>query len=237
MASPRSGCGRWRRAPPDGAPALAQREHGGGDEADDDDAGGVLRGGRQPEAEPRDHVIAVAAEAQDPRGPVEGQRDRRQGRCVVEREMPVVDGQEGDRQQRARERARPPVLQQAGRGHRGQDDRGRAEGRGGGPRDLEGLRGIACERAHRGGAAPEPAPEHAVDEVGVGGRVDEVARVVVVAEEPDRPRDEMRLLVDVVDQRQAAPESPEAQRERARGEGEQGEWPGGFAGAGHGRAN
>ena len=61
---------------------------------------------------------------------------------------------------------------------------------------------------------PYQAPSSEVREVRVGGRVDVVVRVPAVAEQADRARDEVRVLVGVVGVRQPVVDAPDPQAER-----------------------
>ena len=75
------------------------------------------------------------------------------------------------------------------------------------------LRRVGGEGVRDAGAAAVPDAEHEVHEVRVGGRVDVVVRVPVVAEQADRPGHEVRVLVGVVGVRQAVAVAPDAQQE------------------------
>ena len=112
--------------------------------------------------------------------------------------MAVEDGQEGEPEDRCRHQPHPPSEQPL-TGEVGQPHRDRAEDRGDHAGDDVYLRGVACVGAHDGVATPEPQLEHDVQDVAVGGRVEEVVGVEGVAEEGDRLGDEVRFLVDVVD--------------------------------------
>ncbi len=59
----------------------------------------------RPRPDARDQVVADAPFAQHARAAEQRQRERRERRHVVEREMGVEDGQEGDRLDRGSEQA------------------------------------------------------------------------------------------------------------------------------------
>ena len=160
-----------------------------------------------PSASAGDRVAAVAVVAVDRRDAQQREADRRQRRHVVERQVRVVHGQERDRQQRARDQP-GRAADQAAPGPRQQRDRARPEDRGDDPRGLEHARAVGRHRLPHPGAAAEAQVEHDVQQVRVGGRVDEVARVVGVPEHPDRARHEVGVLVGVVDVGQAVARSP-----------------------------
>ena len=184
-----------------------------GDDRQHEDPRRVLGRARHAEREAGDRVAAVAVVAVDRRDAQQRQADRRQRRHVVERQVGVVHGQERDRQQRARDQARRPA-QQAAPGPRQQRDRARPEDRGDDPRGLEHARAVGRHRLPHPGPAAEAQVEDDVQQVRVGGRVDEVARVVGVPEHPDRARHEVGVLVGVVDVGQAVGDPPQAQHER-----------------------
>ena len=107
----------------------------------------VLGRDRHAEAEPGQHVLARAAGAVDPGDADQRGGQRRQRRRVVEREVAVVDRQERDRQQRAREHADAAIVEQPRAGDRGQRDGERAEQRRGGAGEREGRRRVGREGA------------------------------------------------------------------------------------------
>ena len=82
-----------------------------------------------PSAAPASTYSRVPAGAVDPGHADQAQRQRRQRRRVVQREVRVVHGQERDRQQRAREEPDALVLEQPRAGDRGQRHGERAEER------------------------------------------------------------------------------------------------------------
>ena len=107
---------------------------------------------------------------------------------VVEREVRVEDRQERDRQQRRGEQA-DAAVEQPRAGEVQQPHGERADDGGGDARDDEDLGRV---RSRRRSTTPARPPnhdrEHDVQQVRVGGRVDEVVRVPAVPEQPDRAR-------------------------------------------------
>ncbi len=168
-----------------------------------------------PEAQPGEHVLARAAGAVDPGDADQRGGQRRQRRRVVEREVAVVDRQERDREQRAGEHADAAVVEQPRAGDRGQRDGERAEEGARAARQRERRRRIGREgAADRRRVRPPAHREERVDDVRERRRVDEVVGVRAVPEHPDRPRDEVAVLVGVVDVRKPGLEADQAQRER-----------------------
>ena len=182
------------------------------DQAEQRDPAGVLGRRGEADAEPGDHVVAPASPPEHPGDPVQRQGDGRQRRHVVERKVAVEDRQEGQTEDRRRQQPDGPVEEPRA-GQVGEPYRGRAEHRRDDPRDHEHLGRIGGVGADDGVCAPEPQLEHDVQQVGIRGRVEEVVGVEIVREEGDRPRNEMRRLVNVVAVGQTLPDSPQAQHE------------------------
>ena len=195
--------------------AVPRRQHGGGDDRQHEDARRVLGGAGQAQADSRDRVPVQAAVAVDDRHPQQRQAHRGERRHVVEREVRVVHGQERHREQRARDQRRAGAQQQAPRPQQ-QAHRGGPQHRADDPRQLEHARAVDRQRVADRLPAPPAQVEHRVQQVRVGGRVDEVARVVGVPEHPDGPRHEVGVLVGVVDVRQPVSDPPQPQPERER---------------------
>ena len=183
-----------------------------GDDRQQDDAAGVLRRTGDPEPDAGDGVVAQAAVAQDPGRPPQRQADAHQRRHVVERKLGVEDRQERDREDAGREQA-DAAVDEPRAGEVQQPDRDRPQQRRERARDDPDLRRVGGERVRHPGATAEPDAEHHVHEVRVGRRVDVVVGVPAVAEEPDRARHEVRVLVGVVGVRQAVADAPDAQDE------------------------
>ena len=169
--------------PPSGRRPLRAR---GGDQRQQHDPAGVLRRARQAEPDAGHGVVAPPAEAQHARDAPQRQADRRQRRHVVERQVRVEDRQEGDREASRRRAARCGGRPAARPARYSSQTATRPQQRGEHARDDQDLGRVRREGVRHALAPPEPDREHDVQQVRVGGRVDEVVRVPVVAEEPDR---------------------------------------------------
>ena len=199
------------RHPPSGPRA---RDSAAATSGSDDDPAGVLRRRRQPEPEAGDRVVAPAAVAEDAHRAPQRQAHRRERRGIVERELAVGHRQERDRHHGGGEQARAAVEQPRA-GEVEQPHGERAEDRRGEPGEHPDLGGVGrVVQVIDGIASAEPQLQQPGEHVGEGRRVAEVLRVQVAAEHRDRVGHEMLGLVDVVDPRQAAAQSPHAQRER-----------------------
>ena len=201
------------RAPPERValdPRLAQRD--GRQIGQQHDPRGVLARARETEACPGEQVIARAAFAQDACGAEQRQRQRRQGRHVVERQMRVEHRQERDRLERGGEQARA-ARQQPRAGHVQQPQRHDAEHRGRDPRQRVHLAGIGVERMQGALAAAVPDREQDVQQIGERRRVGEVVRVQTAFEHLHRTRHEVVGLVGVVHVGKPLPDAPQAQRQ------------------------
>ena len=86
----------------------------GREQRQEHDAPGVLRRARQAEADPGERVVEQAPAAQDAGRAPQRQRDRRERRDVVEREVRVEDRQERDRQERRGQQADAAVAEARG---------------------------------------------------------------------------------------------------------------------------
>ena len=191
-------------------PRLAHRD--GRQIGHEHDPRGVLARAREAEACAGEQVIARAAFAQDACGPEQRQRQRRQGRHVVERQVRVEHRQERDGLERGGEQA-GAARQQARAGRVQQPQRGDAEHRRRDPRQRVHLAGIGVERVQRALAAAVPEREQEVQQIGERGRVGEVVRVQAAFEHLHRARDEVVGLVGVVHVGKPLPDAPQAQRQ------------------------
>ena len=190
---------------------VAPAEVGGDADRDDEDRRGVLRrhgGARGGAGEGEVPPASVAVDAGDA---IEGERCRRERRRVVEREVRVEDGHEGDGDQRGAQEADAAVAEELRAREVGPPDRQRAQDGADDACDDVDLGGVGGVGPRGCIAAAEPDAEDEVEQVRVARRVDEVERVEGVPEEPDRARDEVRVLVDVVGVGQALLDPPQAQ--------------------------
>ncbi len=148
-------CAHRERAVADvGAESVGEPRRGfqivGGDsrgERHDRDAGGVLAGAGEAEADPGKRVVARASVEHDAGATEQREREREQRGGVVERVVPVEDGQEGDREERRREQP-DAAVEEAGAEQVEQPDGARAEQRDGDPRDEEdpvGVQGVFAD--------------------------------------------------------------------------------------------
>src|SRR4029077_5455661 len=119
------------RGPPAGALlAVCESDREGGGERHERDPGRVLAGTGETEADARQQVVALAAFAQHAGGAEQRERQRRQRGYVVERQVRVEDGQEGDGLDRRREQ--PDRAAEQARTGRIQQPQGRHAEHGGG---------------------------------------------------------------------------------------------------------
>ena len=180
------------------------------------DAGGVLARARQAQTDAGDQVVARAPFAQDARAAQQREGERRERGHVVEREVRVEDGQEGDRLDGGGEQADATSEQpRAGGIQQPQGDRRRA-GRRRRARACRRSAGCSSKARRTPARPPYHDGEQVVQQIGEGGRVGEVVRVEAgVLEHRDGTRHEVVTLVGVVDVGQPLPHSPQAQREAA----------------------
>ena len=169
----------------------------------------VLRRRGEADADPRDEVVQPAARPQDPRRAPQREAQRRERGDVVERQVAVEDrqerhGEQCGREQPCRASREPPAgeVEQAD-GHRAQHRARRA-----GHRPHRGR--VARERLPHRQAPAVADGQQDVQDVRVGRGIDVVARVQVVAEHPDRARQEVRVLVGVVGVRAGPASGPRA---------------------------
>ena len=181
----------------------------------DDDSGGVLAGARQAQTDAGDQVVARAPFAQDARTAEQRERERRERGHVVERQVRVEDGQEGDRLDGGGEQA-DATPEQPRAGGIQQPQGTDAEQGGGYARERVDVGGVLLEGAQDPLSPAVPRVEQVVQQIGEGGRVCEVVRVeAAVLEHRDGARDEVVALVGVVDVGQPLLYAPQAQREAA----------------------
>ena len=204
--------------------ALAQRQPHDRRERQDGDAPGVLRRRCDSQAEAGERVIAPARGAKDAGGGPQRELERDERRDVVERELGVEDRQEGDRHQRRGEQCDAP-LEKTLRDEVEEPDGEHTEQRGEDPREHPDLGRIHGERMRERRTAAEVQLEDDRQHVREGGRVVEIVGIALVAEQRDRVRHEVLVLVGVVDVGQAALDAPEAQQQREHEDGAEGTPP------------
>ncbi len=203
------------RAPAGARLCIQEARRDGRDERHERDPGGVLARAGEPQADPRQQVVAQSSFAQHARAAEQRQGQRRERRHVVEREVRIEDGQERDRLDRRRQQA-DAAAEQARAGRIQQPQRGAAEHGGGDAGERVHLGRVVRERVHRPRRAAVGEREQEVQHVGERGRVFEVVGVeAVVFEHRDRARQEMVGLVGVVGVRQPLAHAPQAQHEAA----------------------
>ena len=184
------------------------------EEHQEHDARRVLGRACEAEAHPGDQPVAPPAMGEHARAAPEREAERREHRHVVERQVRVEHGQERDREQRACEQAgaavEEPPREQVREVH-GE----RAQQRGDDARDHEHLGRVERVRVRRVRPAAVAEPVDDVQQVRVGRRVDEVVGIPRVAEQAERLRDEVGVLVCVEREREPVLGAPEAQHQGA----------------------
>ncbi len=179
-------------------------------EREDRDTGRVLARAGKAETDPGERIVAHAPVAHDSGAPQQRERERQERGGVVEREVPIEDGQERDRLERRREQADATVeeasAEQVEQPHGRRAEQGNVDAR-----DEKDLVRMHVVFAGQDVARPEPDHEHEVQHIGERGRVDEVVRVEAMCGHLDSLGHEMTGLVDVVDVGQALPDPPQAQ--------------------------
>jgi hypothetical protein len=157
-------------------------------------------------------AAASPSPAQDRRGADQRDRRRRHRRHVVERDVGVEDGQEGDRHQQGRQQRDQHVVEEAPRGEEDEGDRAGSDHRGG---EAGGEEEIAAGRevdVLQRGAVTEDDPELGDQQIGERRRVHEVMRIERRSvEHPRRAAHVEPLLVGLVAEREPVLDPPEAQ--------------------------
>ncbi len=178
------------------------------------DPGRVLRRARQAQPDPGQRVVAHAAFAEHASAAEQRQRQRRERRHVVERQVRVEDRQERDRLDRRRQQAHGAAEQARARPVQ-QPQREHAERARGDARERVHLARVIREGVAHAARAAVGDREQVVQHVGEARRVGEVVRVQVVPEHRHRVRHEVVGLVGVVRIRQPLSHAPQAQPEPA----------------------